>query len=86
MLICNALLDFMYFVFENVSHTDRYCHVLILNYEFIIFLIEIKIHITSEFLLWLSGLRTRCCLSEDADLIPGLAPWVKDLALPQVVA
>ena len=25
-----------------------------------------------DFLLWLSGLRTQCCLCEDAGLIPGL--------------
>ena len=35
-----------------------------------------------EFPLWLSGLRTQ--LEEDADLIPGLAQWFKDLALPQL--
>ena len=26
------------------------------------------------------------CLCEDADLIPGLAQWVKDLVFPQVAA
>ena len=31
-----------------------------------------------EFPLWLSRLRTQCCLSEDMGLIPGLAQWVKD--------
>ena len=35
-----------------------------------------------EFPLWLSGLKTRYCLCEDADLIPGLTQWVKDLSLP----
>ena len=34
--------------------------------------------------LWLSRLRTQCCLCEDADLIPGLTQWVKDQALPQL--
>ena len=34
-----------------------------------------------EFPLWLSGLRTQCCLCEDVGSIPGLTPWVKDLAL-----
>ena len=33
-----------------------------------------------EFLLWFSRLRARHCLGEDTSLIPGLAPWVKDLA------
>ena len=32
-----------------------------------------------EFPLWLRGLRTWCCLCEDAGLIPGLLQWVKDL-------
>ena len=36
-----------------------------------------------EFLLWLSGLRTRHSLLEDADLIPGPAQCVKDLVLLQ---
>ena len=36
-----------------------------------------------EFLLWLSRLRTRHSVYEDAGLIPCLTQWVKDLALPQ---
>ena len=38
-----------------------------------------------EFLLWLSWLRTHS-IPGDVDLIPGLAQWVKDLALLQAVA
>ena len=36
-----------------------------------------------EFLLWLSGLRTLPGICEDRRAIPGLAQWIKDLALPQ---
>ena len=39
----------------------------------------------SQFPLWLSWLRI-WCLCENADLILGLAQWVKDLALPQAKA
>ena len=31
--------------------------------------------------MWLSELRTRCCLCEDAGFIPGLVQWVKDPVL-----
>ena len=36
-----------------------------------------------EFPLWFSGLRIRPVSLEDIGLIPGLAQWVNDLALPQ---
>ena len=35
-----------------------------------------------EFQLWLSGLRTWCCLRENAGSIPGLTQWVKGPMLP----
>ena len=34
-----------------------------------------------EFLLWLSRLKTGCCLCMEVGLIPGLNQWVKDPAL-----
>ena len=39
----------------------------------------------TEFLLWLSRLRTLCCLSEDTGSIPGLSQQIKDPLLPQAV-
>ena len=36
-----------------------------------------------DFLLWLSRLRTQCCLCEDEGSILGLAQWGKDLAFSQ---
>ena len=39
-----------------------------------------------EFTLWLSRLRTRHCVPEDAGSILSLVQWVKDLVLPQAVA
>ena len=41
---------------------------------------------TTEFLLWLSRLRTGCYLSEDVGLIPGLDQWITDPMLPQAAA
>ena len=39
-----------------------------------------------EFPLWLSRLRTRWSVYKYAGWIPGLAQWVKDLALPKAAA
>ena len=39
-------------------------------------------NMAEEFLLWLSQLRTHCCLCEDAALIPGLTQGIKDPAFP----
>ena len=36
--------------------------------------------------MWLSGLRTQYSVRENAGLIPGLAQWVKNPALPQAAA
>ena len=38
-----------------------------------------------ELLLWLHWLRTQHSFRKDVGLIPGLAQWVKDLALLQAV-
>ena len=40
----------------------------------------------TEFLLWLSRLRTQHSVPEDASFIPGLTQWVKDPALLQAAA
>ena len=37
---------------------------------------------SSEFLLWLRGLRIQQSVHKDAGLIPGLTQWAKDLTLP----
>ena len=65
-------------ILNEVSQTgkDRY-HMIALIYGIL------KNIYKWEFSWWLSGLRTWCCLCEDAHLILGLAQWVKDLALLQ---
>ena len=47
--------------------------------------LEVKLF-EQEFPLWFNELKTQHSLQEDASLIPGLAQWVKDLALLQAVA
>ena len=39
-----------------------------------------------EFSLWLSRLQTQLVSMRDADSIPGLNQWVKNLAVPRAVA
>ena len=46
-------------------------------------MVTLKVLLNREYLLWLGGLRTPCCLYEDVDSIPVRAQWVKDPALPQ---
>ena len=42
--------------------------------------------IQHELLFWLKGLKTQHSVWKDVGLIPGLAQWVKDLALLEAVA
>ena len=35
--------------------------------------------------MWLRGLGTQRCVCKDVGLIPGLAQWIKDPALPQAM-
>ena len=46
----------------------------------------LKKYIYLAFPLWFSRLRTPCCICEDLGSIPGLAQWIKDLALQQALA
>ena len=53
--------------------------------EAVKFMNPCKMHTFREFPLWLSGLRTQFSVCEDVGLIPALAQWVKDPALPRTV-
>ena len=76
--------DFYRFIFSGILkghllniHTVR---------EIVLDTSEWSIHMRNqrwEFLLWLRGLRTQCCLSEDAGSNHGLVQYGKDLALLQ---
>ena len=46
---------------------------------------KLKIFLSKEFPLWLSGLRTKYGFHEDAGSILGLIQWVKDAALPRAM-
>ena len=49
-----------------------------------LWMLKILKELLKEF-LWLSRLRTWCCLCEDVGSNPSLVQWVKDPELPQVV-
>ena len=70
----------------DVSKLKKVGKSLMIDFFFLFQIAFFFLLLLEEFPLWLSRLRTQCCLCEDAGLIPGLTHWVKDPALPQALA
>ena len=74
----------IFLIVVTVSNCTLWICTVYVNYNKMV--LRIKSFQFQEFPLWLSELRTQHSVHEDAGLIPGLAPWVKEPMLPQAVA